>query len=205
MANKTKYLLFGGFIYCILYGLYIALAVFFSNTIIEQIIYLFFDYITPIVFVTYCFYILCSNLKTTNMLLVPKFLLNLGSVPFFLHFYSLFYISVITDLFNILISILYIIFIITYIFKLHCKRIYKILLTVSFFLFLFSGFLILDKPSFLYKQALDYCSDSGICKEGLVLIDENGNDWIINKENCALEGRWNDAEKECIMNWSVNY
>lgn len=207
MADKTKWLLFGGAIYALLYAAYFTTALLFSNTVIEQIIYIFSDYITPIIFIAYCFYILFSKFEAKRELKVSKLFIALGFITFVLFLYNLFYISVTLEAFtfNSIISVAFTVFVMAYIIKLRQKRIYTTLYLSCFLLFILSGFLIIDKQSFLENSALDICSDIGVCAEGLILKDENGKDWVVNNDNCIKEGRWSDTKKECIMKWSDNY
>lgn len=191
----------------------------FANNSIENIIYFLIDYISSTLFLIFCFCILYSNVERFKFKNITIFLF-LGSLTFIYFYWKLFYTvavllpeltnnnntSIYTVVyFEIFTSFVYLIFNFAYISKTKLNNKLKSISIAILCIALLLSYKFHNIFQIKQSEALDFCSDSGICKEGLVLIDENGNDWIINKENCALEGRWNDAEKECIMNWSVNY
>ena len=46
----------------------------------------------------------------------------------------------------------------------------------------------------------DACLDSGVCKEGLTLNMENGEEVIINKETCKqYNGEWREKHNDCYF------
>ena len=46
----------------------------------------------------------------------------------------------------------------------------------------------------------DACLDSGVCKEGLTLRMNDGQEIIINKDTCKqYNGEWRESRKDCIF------
>lgn len=46
----------------------------------------------------------------------------------------------------------------------------------------------------------DPCSDDGTCKEGTILKNADGSNFIVNQENCQKEHFWDNKNKTCHFN-----
>src|SRR5574344_1388668 len=79
----------------------------------------------------------------------------------------------------------------------------KIKPLLRFLIFLF--LLIITGLLFLFPNPMgfiniNFCADTGICREGFKAKTENGTLFIINKENCIKYGyKWIEQEKSCNL------